>query len=292
MTYDVAVALDARAELGEGPSWDAATGRLIWVDITAGLVHRFDPASGDDEWFDVGQPVGAAVAATDGRIALAVSDGFSILDPATGDVERIAHVETELDDTMMNDAKCDPAGRLWAGTKDAVDSRPIGALYRLGPDRQPVQVLRGLTVSNGLGWSPDRRTMYFIDSPTQRVDAFAFDLESGEIDDRRTLIEIPEAWGLPDGMTVDEEGSLWVAFWGGSAVRRFDPVGALVTTVECPVSQVTSCAFGGEDRSDLFVTSARDGLSEAQLADQPLAGALFRLRPGVRGQHPHPYRGE
>jgi sugar lactone lactonase YvrE len=292
VTHDVAVALGARAALGEGPSWDPETRRLIWVDITAGLVHRFDPASGNDERFDIGQPVGAAVPTSDGRIALAVSDGFSFLDPATGTIERIAHVEEDLDETMMNDAKCDPAGRMWAGTKDAVASRPIGALYRLGPDRQPVQVLTGLTVSNGLGWSPDRRTMYFIDSPTQRVDTFAFDLDNGEIADRRTLIEIPNAWGLPDGMTVDEEGFLWVAFWGGSAVRRFDPSGELVSRVDFPVSQVTSCSFGGEDLSDLYVTSARDGLSEAQLADQPLAGGLFRLRPGVRGQHPHPYRGE
>jgi sugar lactone lactonase YvrE len=289
MTEHVEIVLDAHAELGEGPSWDPATRRLIWVDITAELVHRFDPASGQDERFEVGQPVGAAVPTTDGRLALAVSDGFAFLDPTTGAVERIADVELDLPDTMMNDGKCDPAGRLWAGTKDAVGSRSIGALYRLGPDRRPVQVLTGLKVSNGLGWSPDRTTMYFIDSPTQRIDVFDFDLERGEIADRRTLVEIPEAWGLPDGMTVDEEGFLWVAFWGGSAVRRFDPTGEVDSLVEFPVSQVTSCAFGGQDLSELYVTSARDGLSEEQMAEQPLAGALFRLSPGVRGQRPHPF---
>jgi sugar lactone lactonase YvrE len=289
VTDAMELAIDARAELGEGPSWDAAARRLIWVDITAELVHRFDPASGRDERFEIGQPVGVAVPTTDGRLALAVSDGFVFLDPATGAIERIADVEADLADTMMNDGKCDPAGRLWAGTKDAKGGQPIAALYRLGAEGRPVRMLTGLTVSNGLGWSPDRATMYLIDSPTQRIDVFDFDLGAGEIANRRTLVEIPQAWGLPDGMTADEEGFLWVAFWGGSAVRRFDPEGAIVSTIEFPVSQVTSCAFGGDDLSDLYVTSARDGLSDHQLAEQPLAGALFRLRPGVRGQPPHSF---
>ena len=289
MTDEPELALDARADLGEGPSWDVETRRLIWVDINPGIVHRFDPASGEDERFEVGQPVGAAVPATDGRIALAISDGFSILDPATGEVQRLAEVEAHLEDTWMNDGKCDAEGRFWAGTKDAVDSRPIGALYRLGPDGLPVQMLTGLTVSNGLGWNLDRTTMYFIDSPTQRVDTFDFELRSGEISNRRTLIEIPTAWGLPDGMTVDEEGFLWVAFWGGSAVRRIDPNGEVVAVVEFPVTNVTSCAFGGEDLSDLYVTTARNGLSEKHVRKQPQAGGLFRLRPGVRGLPPHAF---
>jgi len=191
VTDEVELALDARAELGEGPSWDPETGRLIWVDITAEVVHWFDPASGHDQRFEVGQPVGAAVPASDGRLALAVSDGFAFLDPPTGGIERIADVEVDLADTMMNDGKCDPAGRLWAGTKDAVGSRPLGSLYRLGADRRPERILTGLTVSNGLGWSPDRKTMYFIDSPTQRIDVFDFDLAGGEIANRRTLVEIP-----------------------------------------------------------------------------------------------------
>jgi sugar lactone lactonase YvrE len=215
---DVELMLDARAELGEGPSWDPATRRLIWVDITAELVHRFDPATGDDERFEIGQPVGAAVPTSDGRLALAVSDAFAFLDPATGRFERIADVETDQPETMMNDGKCDPAGRFWAGTKDAVGSRPIGSLYRLEADRQPVRMLTGLTVSNGLGWSPDRTTMYFIDSPAQQIDVFDSELDGGAISNRRPLVEIPKAWGLPDGMTVDEDGFLWVAFWGGSAV--------------------------------------------------------------------------
>lgn len=288
---DVELILDAGADLGEGPCWDADSDRLIWVDITRGLVHRFDPQTGRDEAFDVGQPVGAAVPTTSGRLAVAAKDGFSILDPATGETELLADVEATAPETMMNDGKCDAAGRFWAGTKDIEGRRPLGSLYRLGTDRSLTQVITGVTISNGLGWSPGQQTMYYIDSPTQRIDAFAFDVEAGEVSDRHTLVEIPESWGLPDGMSVDEEGLLWVAFWGGSAVRRFDPGGEVVSTIEFPVSQITSCAFGGQDLSDMYVTSARDGLSEGQLADQPLAGGLFRLRPGLRGQPCHPFVG-
>jgi len=281
--------LDARADLGEGPSWQPAARRLIWVDINTGTVHRFDPSSGEDERFDAGQPVGAAVPASDGRLVLAVSDGFAFLDPNTGTLERIADVEADRPETMMNDGKCDPGGRFWAGTKDAEDSRSVGALYRLGADGSPARVLTGVAISNGLGWSPDGTTVYFIDSPTQRVDVFDFELQSGEVANRRTLVEIPKEWGVPDGMTVDEEGFLWVAFWGGSAVRRFDPNGEVVSVVEFPVAQVTSCAFGGDDLEDLYVTSARNGLSERDLRKQPLAGGLFRFGPGVRGLPQRPF---
>lgn len=291
MTADLELVLDAGADLGEAPSWDARSDRLLWVDITAGIVHRFDPRSGRDETFEVGQPVGAAVPTIDGGWALAVSDGFATLDPATGVIERIADVETEIPETMMNDGKCDPAGRLWAGTKDVEGRRPIGSLYRLDEDHTLARVVTGVTVSNGLGWSPDQATMYFIDSPTHTIEAFDFDAASSDVWNRRRLVEFPETWGLPDGMTVDEEGSLWVAFWSGSAVRRIAPDGRVTAVVEFPVSQVTSCAFGSADLSDLYVTSAKSDLSPAQLAEQPQAGGLFRLRPGVRSLPQRPFIG-
>lgn len=288
---DPELILDAGAELGEGPVWDARERVLIWVDITAGVVHRFDPETGSDEGFDVGRPVGAAVPTTSGRWALAEHDGFSLFDPASGEREPIADVEADDPRTRMNDGKCDPAGRLWAGTMDVEGSRPIGSLYRLGTDRRAERVLDGVTISNGLGWSPDGRTMYYIDSATHAVDAFDFEPETGAVTGRRHLAQLPEEWGLPDGMTVDEEGFLWVAFWGGSAVRRISPDGRVTFAVEFPVSQVTSCAFGGDDLSDLYVTSAKTGLSDAQMREQPSAGGLFRLRPGVRGLPDHEFAG-
>ena len=291
MSPEIELALDAGADLGEGPTWDAVVDALVWVDITPGLVHRFDPTNGTDETWDVGQPVGAAVPTTSGRLALAAEDRFASLDPATGRVELLVEVEADLPTTMMNDGKCDAAGRFWAGTKDVEGRRPLGSLYRLDADHGLVRVLTDVTISNGLGWSPDERTMYYIDSPTHGIDAFDFEPETAAVANRRRLVDLPRDWGLPDGMTVDEEGHLWVAFWDGAAVRRLAPDGRVVSATTFPASRVTSCAFGGPDLADLYVTSARDGLSDAQLREQPTAGGLFRLRPGVRGLPEHPFAG-
>jgi sugar lactone lactonase YvrE len=288
---DVELVLDAGAELGEAPCWDTDTQVLIWVDITPGLVHLFDPGTGDDRSFEVEQPVGAAVPTASGRLALAVSDGFAILDPETGRVERVAEVERATPETTMNDGKCDAAGRFWAGTKDIEAGRPIGSLYRLDADLSVTRVVSEVTLSNGLGWSPDHQTMYYIDSMTYGIDAFDFALDDGSVSSRRRLVQLPRAWGLPDGMTVDEEGSIWLAFWGGSSVRRLAPDGTVTAVVELPVSQVTSCVFGGEDLSDLYVTSAKDGLPDDRLRDEPHAGGVFRLRPGVRGLPQTPFAG-
>ena len=291
MTLDVELALDPHADLGEAPAWDADAHRLIWVDIAAGVVHRFDPSTGRDEMIGVGQPVGAAAPTTSGGLAIAARDGFCLLDPSTGRLEMLAEVEPTVPATLMNDGKCDAAGRFWAGTKDVEGRRPLGSLFRLDADLSLTRVLTGVTISNGLGWSPDQRTMYFIDSATYAIDAFDFELETGSVSNRRRLVELPDAWGLPDGMTVDEEGFLWVAFWTGSAIRRLSPVGEVVSVIELPVSLVTSCAFGGDDLSDLYMTSARVALSGKQLEAQPHAGGLFRLSPGVRGHAAHLFAG-
>ena len=290
MTTDVELVLDARAELGEGPVWDARSGRLIWVDITAGVIHRTDPTTGADDTLDVGRTVGAAVPAADGRLAIAVDDGFWFADLETGELERIAPIPVS-DELMMNDGKTDGAGRFWAGTKDAHGNRPLGSLYRLDPDRSVTGMVDGVTISNGLGWSPDDTAMYYIDSPTHAVDVFRFDPASGSIADRRRLVELPREWGLPDGMTVDEDGFLWVAFWTGAAIRRLDPGGTLVASIGFPVTLVTSCTFGGPELDELYVTTARVGLSDEELRDQPAAGGLFRLRPGVSGRRASPYEG-
>lgn len=291
MVGDVELVLDARADLGEAPSWDTDARHLIWVDITNGLVHRFDPGTERDEVFEVGQPVGAAVPTSSGRVALAANNGFLLLDPATGEIDPIVELDDFEPGTGMNDGKCDPAGRFWAGTKDVDGRRPLGSLYRLDADRRLTRALTDVTISNGLGWSLDARTMYYIDSTTYRIDAFDYDVMSGAVSNRRPHIEIPRSWGLPDGMTVDEDGFLWVAFWGGSAVRRLAPDGRVAAIVRFPVTQVTSCAFGGPDLSDLFVTSARSGVTEAALGKQPLAGGLFRVRPGVHGLPSAPFAG-
>ncbi len=183
----------------------------------------------------------------------------------------------------MNDGKSDPRGRFWAGTMDSDGRLDRGSLYRLEPSGKAVVAIEGVSLSNGVGWNDDGTLMYYVDSPTRRVDVFDFDLDSGEPLNRRPFVVCDEGWGLPDGLAVDTDGCVWVAFWGGSAVRRFRPDGAVVGGVDLPASQVTSCAFGGTDRQTLFITTAGGYLSDEQRAVEPHAGALFAVETGVSG---------
>jgi sugar lactone lactonase YvrE len=288
---EVQVVLDVHASVGEGPVWDERTNTLVWVDIMNNLVHVFDPASGQDRSVDVGQPVGAAGLRERGGLVLALRDGFAVLDADLGDLHWVAHVEQDIPTNRMNDGKCDAAGRFWAGTMAFSVTPGVASLYRLDPDYRVTRVLSNLTLSNGLDWTPDNRRMYYIDSRTQRVDAFDFDLEHGTLGERRTLVDLPREVGLPDGMTVDSEGGVWVALHGGGALHRYTPDGQLERTLRVPARQVTCCAFGGADFGDLYITSMTHGVSEEALREQPLAGALFRARPGVRGRPAYRFAG-
>ena len=288
----VELVVDARAALGEGPSWDAETRTLIWVDIMAGQVHRFDPAMGTNRASHADAPVGAAIPRAGGEgLVLALQGGFARYDERTGQTETIAEVEAEIPRNRMNDAKCDPLGRLWGGTL-SLDSTPgAGALYRLDADGTLRRYLDGVTISNGLGWSPDGSTMYYADTATSRIDAFDYDMGTGTPSRRRPFVEIPSEAGFPDGLCVDEEGGVWVALWEGWSVRRYTADGVLETVVELPVSHVTSCCFGGEDLEDLFITTAACPSYEDVRGNEPLAGGVFRHRPGVRGQPTVPFAG-
>lgn len=282
------VALEAGAMVGEGPVWDPRADRLVWVDIPRHAIHSYDPVSGSDAVAEAGQPVGAVGLREPPGMIAAVRDGFAIWDGAR--LRLIAAVEADRPGNRMNDGKVDPGGRFWAGTMALDERAGAGALYRLGPDYQVHQMLDGLTISNGLDWSPDASRMYYIDSGTGGVDVFGFDAGAGTIRDRARLITFRAADGIPDGMTLDADGFLWVAFWGGAAVRRYRPDGSLVTTVEVPASQVTSCCFGGRGLDELYITSASRGLSAAQ-REREHAGALFACRPGVAGRPANRFRG-
>jgi sugar lactone lactonase YvrE len=274
-----------RVEHAEGPFWYGD--RLGWVDIMAGRlwVAGFDgmqltgPRS-----YDVGRPLGAAVPRRDGGWVLAAGTAFLALDE-DGTVTQLTDDLADASSVRMNDGKCDPAGRFWAGTMDYGETRPIASLYVF--DGAVRRLLDDVTISNGLGWSPDHRTMYYIDTPTGRVDAFDYDERTGEATGRRLFATVEG--GHPDGMTVDAEGFLWVALWGGGAVRRFDPSGRPAGIVRLPVTNVSSCAFGGPDGSTLFVTTSQQGLSEEQREAEPDAGRIFRVEPGVGGPPATPF---
>jgi sugar lactone lactonase YvrE len=282
---------DAGDELGEGATWDAAAQRLVSVDIMRGRVHLFDPLTNEARTIDVGQPVGAAVPRRGGGLLLAVRDGFARLDLDTETMTFVAHVEFDRPDSRMNDGACDAAGRFWAGTM-ALDERPgMGALYRLDPDGSTQTMLTGVGISNGIDWSPDGARMYYVDSLTQRLDAFDFDPATGSIANRRTLVAIDPAEGSPDGLTVDAHGAIWLALWGGSSLRRYLPDGTLDRVLPVPVTHPTTCAFGGADLGDLYITSATIKLSPGERRQQPLAGGILRHRPGVTGRPAHAFGG-
>ena len=288
---DAELALDAKTELGEGPVWDARAACLYFVDILRGHVHRYDPATQAVRTFHAGQPVGAVAPTEAGDLVLAVRDGFARLNLESGRVTPIAAVEIDRPDLRMNDGACDRAGRFWAGTM-ALDERPeAGALYRLDGDGRVETMLRPVSISNGLDWSADDRLMYFIDSPTQSVDVFDFDLESGAIANRRAFVRIPVQQGVPDGLTVDADDHVWVSLWRGSAVHRYTPDGALDLVVRLPVTHPTSCAFGGPGLRDLYITTAAIRLDARERERQPHAGGLFCCRPGFAGRAPYRFRG-
>jgi sugar lactone lactonase YvrE len=287
----VELALAARAELGEGARWDERSQTLYWVDILKGRVHAFTPATAACRSFPVGQPVGALGVREAGGLVLALRDGFATLDLDTGAVTPIARVEDDRATQRMNDGRCDAAGRFWAGTMAFDPSPGTGTLYRLDRDGRVTPVLADLTISNGLDWSPDGRTLYFIDSGTQRVDVLDFDAQTGALANRRPFAIVPETAGMPDGLVVDADGGVWVALWGGGALHCYATDGTLARVIPLPVSHPTSCAFGGPDLMDLYVTSASVELTPAALARQPHAGGLFRLRPGVAGRAGHRFGG-
>jgi sugar lactone lactonase YvrE len=289
---EVEVALDARAELAESPWWDTERAELLWVDIPKGEIHHFDPASGIDLSINVGQPVGTVVGRQSGGVVCAVRDGIGYADLETGAFELVAPVEIDRPSNRMNDGACDAGGRLWVGTMNADLVPGAGCLYRVSADLAVDRMISPVSISNGLDWSPDGRTFYYIDSLTKQIDAYDYEPGGGALSNRRPLVKTPGIVATPDGMAVDAEGGLWVAMWDGGSVLHFSPEGELLTVVDLPVSRVTSVAFGGDRLQQLFITSARTGLTPEQLTnDEPLAGAIFAFDPHVTGLAPHRFAG-
>lgn len=270
------IAVAAPAELGEGPTWDAASETLLWVDILGRQVHRYNPRTGGNDSLETPQHVGAAKPRAGGGLVVNLTEGIALLD-ADGRT-RTWLVYWAREGVRGNDAAVDPRGRLWAGTM-RYDTAPGGGwLARVEGDGAAKVMVEGVTISNGLGWSPDEKLMYYVDTPTGRLDVFDYDREAGEIANRRTVAVVDR--GSPDGLCVDADGCVWIALWGGWAVRRYTPDGRLDAEYELPVANPTAPCFGGPRFEDLYVTSASVGLSDQERAEQPDAGKLF-VFPGI-----------
>jgi sugar lactone lactonase YvrE len=280
------VAVRAYATLGEGPTWDPHAQRLIWVDILGSRVHTYDPVSGHRTVMATEQHVGAAKPRAGGGLVVNLRDGVGLYGPkgpeGSGEPFRWLHREP-VPGRRANDAAVAPDGSLWFGTMRYDEAPRGGTLSRLAPDGTVRTILDDVAVSNGTGWSPDGRLMYYIDSPTRRIDVFDVSGDDQLPFNRRQLVAIEEGAGFPDGLTVDADGCVWVALWDGGAVRRYSPSGELDRIVELPVSRPTACAFGGADLTDLYITTARTGLD----APHPLSGSLLVV-PGAGKGLPQP----
>jgi sugar lactone lactonase YvrE len=285
--------VDAHAILGEGPCWDAASGILYWIDIKGRRLHAFDPDSSQDRETRLDKMPGTVACRKSGAsLIMAMEDGFNFVDPTTGRATLIVDPEPDRPNNRFNDGKCDPSGRFWAGSMNDVDKARTGAFYRLGRDLSCERMLDGVGTSNGLTWSSDGRIMYYIDTRDARVDAFDFDRDEGLISNRRTAFEVPREIGHPDGMTIDEEGMLWVALWMGWGIGRWDPrTGKLLEKIDIPVARTSCCAFGGPSLDKLYITTASVDVGPEEAAEQPNAGGLFVYEPGLRGASSYSFAG-
>ncbi|HEY6406996.1 MAG TPA: SMP-30/gluconolactonase/LRE family protein [Ktedonobacteraceae bacterium] len=277
--------LAVQNKLGEGPLWNAEEQTLYWVDIESNCFYRFYPQTGGYESFDVDVMIGVLAIRAAGGLVLATRKGFAFWEAQQG-VRFIADPEALKPNTRFNDGAVDCMGRFWAGTmcypEDAC-TQPEGSLYRLDSDLSLHTMETGVGVSNGIGWSPDNRLMYFTDSPLHMIYLYDFDATTGAIENRRPFIHTPDEKGVPDGLAVDSEGFIWSVRWGGGKITRYDPDGKVAQEIRMPVQYPTSCAFGGEYLNELYITSAWTALSEERRMQQPYAGDLFRLGVGIKG---------
>ncbi|GGF41687.1 hypothetical protein GCM10011611_55140 [Aliidongia dinghuensis] len=275
----------ARAVVGEGPVWDDRARVVWWVDIKGLKLHCYEPASGADRSWAMPSRLGTVALREQGGLVGAFKDGFALIDPETGAVTSLVDPEAHLPDNRFNDGGVDAAGRFWAGTMDDDEKAPTGHLYRLDPDGQVEAFESHIAITNGIDWSLDGRTLYFVDTVGGLIFAYDFDAAAGRPGPRRVFARVPADAGHPDGLVVDAEDHIWSAHWGGGRLTRYRPDGSIERVLAIPAPQVTSACFGGPNLDILYVTSAAIGLDAATLAQYPGAGGLFAVTGlGIRGR--------
>lgn len=281
-THISKLVLDSKATLGEGPVWEPKKQLLYWVDIEGCQLHAHKPDTRENQHWDFDKMIGAAIPTTTGTLLLAMETGLASYSPETETLVRHHVLENKDPQMRFNDGKVAPNGDLWLGTMHKKFLSKSGNLYQIQPDFNTSVLIPETTISNGMAWTSDTKKFYFIDSPTFQVRSF--DYLDGNISNGKTAFKIPESFGSPDGMCIDQENKLWIAHWGGNCIRKWDPItGKVLEKIAIPAPHVTSCCFGGEDLKTLYITTARSGMTAEQLEEFPLSGGLFSCPLEVSG---------
>ena len=282
-TYNY-TSIPSQCFLGEGPYWHVGRQSFFWVDIENGKLFEHNLKTKETKTRSFPHRLAVVLEDREGNLILGLDRKLTKFDLDTEKLTWLCEVESEYPLHRFNDGKVDPKGRIWIGTLSTLFTEGVGSLYLVDQDLKPKIQLDNLTISNGMAWTEDNRTFYFIDTPTRQIKAYHFDLETGEIKLERIAVDIPENLGFPDGMCIDQEGMLWVAHYGGSGVYRWNPInGKLLEKIEVPVPHVTSCCFGGENLDMLLITTAQESLSEKQLKKYPMSGDVFLVKTKTKG---------
>jgi sugar lactone lactonase YvrE len=275
---------DAKTTLGEGPVWDWKRQLLFWVDIEGKQLHCHNPANGKNTNWSFDEMVGAAVPMNNGNLLMALESGMAEFGIESGKLAAMGLLANSDPEMRFNDGKVSPNGHFWIGSMHKKFYPKSGNLHRVSKNRHTAVLVRETTISNGMAWTADRKTFYYIDSPTFQVMAFDFDTSTDSLSNQRVAFTVPNDYGSPDGMCIDIENKLWIGHWGGNQVRRWDPdTGNVLESVWVEAPHVTSCCFGGKQLDSLYITTARSGLNKAELKQFPLSGGLFMYRPKVSG---------
>lgn len=273
------IVADRTCLLGECPVWDNENSRIFWIDITAGDVHYFYPKTEKIYTYSLGKLIGSIGLKSPNTLIAALKSGFFEIDLLNNSINPIAFLEKEIPDIRFNDGKCDSTGRFWAGTMSITGTNKKGQLYTLEKNKTLTIKVDNVSCSNGMAWNKENNRFYYIDTPTQQVVEYDYNAKDGSITNPKKIITIEKNDGYPDGMTIDDEGMLWIALWNGWKVVRYNPsTGKRILEVKLPVSKVSSCTFGGDNYEDLYITSAKVDLTDEELRVEPFAGSLFVLR--------------
>lgn len=275
---------EINANLGEGAFWNHETQEFYWIDIEGKQLHIYNPENKTNRSFPTPSRIGTVVPKDRNSAVVALEDGVYMIDTQTGALELLSDVEKELTINRFNDGKCDPNGNLWVGSMHLEQSAPMGSVYKISEEGTTEKMIENVTISNGIVWTKDDSTMYYIDTPTGRIQAFDYDVATATISNERTAVVIGAKDGYPDGMTIDANDNLWVGLWDGNAVANYNPRnGELIKKILVPANNVTSCAFGGPNLDQLYITTASVDMTPEEIAMYPLAGSLFIAKPGVKG---------